>query len=59
MRELDAKIEKAIQFAIVNMRIEGFELSDEEIEMVRKRMYGEISTDEYLKWVLSNLKDGD
>lgn len=44
------ELEGKLQNAKASMEVEGFQLSEQELEMVRKRFTGEITEEEYLKW---------
>lgn len=52
MRVLDEKIENEIKEAIHSSELEYGEISEEEIELLRKEAYGEITEEEYIKIVL-------
>lgn len=43
------KIEKSLASAKASMAIEGFEVADEEVELGRKHLSGEISEEELFK----------
>lgn len=52
MRKLDPEIEKRLSNAIHNVELECGKCSEEEIELVRKSAYGEITDEEFKKQVL-------
>ena len=52
MRKLDPEIEKRLSNAIHNVELECGKCSEEEIELVRKSAYGEISDVEFKEQVL-------
>jgi hypothetical protein len=52
MRKLDPEIEKRLSNAIHNVELECGKCSEEEIELVRKSAYGEISDEEFKEQVL-------
>ena len=52
MRKLDPEIERRLEIAIQNVELECGKCSDEEIELVRKSAYGEITDEEFREQVL-------
>ena len=52
MRKIDLEIEKRIAEAIHSVELECGKSSEEEIELVRKSAYGEITDEEFKKQVL-------
>lgn len=44
-------VEYCVQAAIAENRLEGLESTEEEIQMLRKCLSGEITEDEYMAWV--------
>lgn len=49
------EVDKALASAKGSMYVEGLNVSDEEQELVRKRLNGEISQSEYVKKVLERI----
>lgn len=43
-------VEYCVQAAIAENRLEGLESTEEEVQMLRKCLSGEITEDEYLAW---------
>lgn len=56
MRKLDPEIEKRLSNAIHNVELACGKCSEEEIELIRKSAYGEISDEEFRKQVLNLAK---
>ena len=52
MRKLNTETEKRITSAIYNVELACGKCSEEEIELIRKSAYGEITEDEFRKQVL-------
>ena len=52
MRKLDPEIEKRLSSAIYNVELACGKCSVEEIEILRKSAYGEISDEEFKKQIL-------
>jgi hypothetical protein len=52
MRKLDTEIEKRLSSAIYNVELACGKCSVEEIEILRKSAYGEISDEEFKKQIL-------
>lgn len=56
MRKIDLEIEKRIASAMYNVELACGKCSEEEIELIRKSAYGEISDEEFRKQVLNFAK---
>lgn len=52
MRKIDLEIEKRLSHAIHNIELACGKCSEEEIELIRKSAYGEITENEFRKQVL-------
>lgn len=55
MKKLNNETEKRIASAIYNVELACGKCSQEEIELIRKSAYGEISDEEFRKQVLSEI----
>lgn len=47
-------IERCVQAAVADNRLEGMSMTDEEVEKLRERANGKISKEEYMQWVLQH-----
>ena len=56
MKKLNLEIEKKLSHAIYNVELACGKCSEEEIELIRKSAYGEISDEEFRKQVLNLAK---
>ena len=56
MRKIDLEIEKRIASAVYNVELACGKCSEEEIELIRKSAYGEISDEEFRKQILNFAK---
>lgn len=56
MRKLNTETEKRIASAVYNVELACGKCSEEEIELIRKSAYGEISVEEFRKQVLNLAK---
>ena len=56
MRKLNTETEKRIASAVYNVELACGKCSEEEIELIRKSAYGEISDEEFRKQVLNLAK---
>ena len=52
MRKIDEEIEKRLKKAIHNVELECGKCSKDEIDLLRKSAYGEISDEEFTKQIL-------
>ncbi len=53
----EESFEKALRNAKASIEISGFNVTDEQIELVRSKLKGEISEEEFLKIALERAKE--
>ena len=53
----EESLEKALTNAKASMELSGFTITDELVELVRSKLKGEITEEEFLKAVLERVKD--
>ena len=52
-------IESAIKYARDTQRLEDVELTEEEVEIIRKLLLGEITLEEVIESVISDYEEGE
>ena len=53
----EESLEKVLTNAKASMELSGFTITDEHVELVRSKLNGEITEEEFLKAVLERVKD--